>query len=220
MIDYWLTSSEQNDFYLKERKKFNNIKNNIHISAREEKPGQRLLTANVPLWRDGHRRKTLTLNCSSIVKCRRVGHHYAIVGPNVKREHNCPRVILRATKWTWVVIIGSPCWSKVTLVLSAKTWSILYWSELSLDDASYSHSCTQKTQQGEIFLSTFQIPQEIKLICLDTKYICIAVINGVKIVLYTLFIIPLERFFFDTLEWKRGVAAFTFLIRYDFTRLT
>jgi hypothetical protein len=60
---------------------------------------------------------------------------------------------------------------------------------LQLEVASYSHSCTQKTQQGEIFLSTFQIPQEIKLICLDKNYICIAVINWVNIVLYTLFII-------------------------------
>jgi hypothetical protein len=71
-----------------------------------------------------------------------------------------------------------------------------------------------------VFLSPFQILQEIELICLDKNYICIAVINWVKIVLYTLFIITLERFFFDTLEWKRGIAAFTFLIRYDFTRLT
>ena len=153
------------------------------------------------------------------MKCRRVGHHYAIVGPNAKREQNCPRVILRATKWTWVVIIGRPCWSKVTLIPSAKIWSILYWSELSLDDASYSHSCTQKHKES--FSITILNSPRNKVDMLRQKlYICIAVINWVNSVLYTLFIIPLERFFFDTLEWKRGVAAFTFLIRYDFTRLT
>jgi hypothetical protein len=61
-------------------------------------------TANGLLWRDVHRRKTLTLNCSSIVKCRSVWHHYAIVGP--KREHSCPRVILSATKWTWEKLLS------------------------------------------------------------------------------------------------------------------
>jgi hypothetical protein len=46
------------------------------------------------------------------------------------------------------------------------------------------------------------------------------VINWVKIVLYTLFIITLEVFFLWHTWMKKGIAAFTFLIRYDFTRLT
>jgi len=159
-----------------------------------------------------HRWKTLTLNCSSIVTCMRVWHHYAIVGPN--REHSCPRVILRATKWTWVVIIDSPC-STIRQNMIHFVLVRVVFGRYELFQLVYPENTTRR-----VFLSPFQIPQEIKLICIEKNYICIAVIYWVKIVLYTLFIITLERFFFDTLEWKRGIAAFTFLIRYDCTWLT
>ena len=175
------------------------------------KPVERLLTANGLLWRDVHRRKTLTLICSSIVKCRRVWHHYAIVGP--KREHSCPRVILSATKWTWVVIIDSPCSTLRHNMIHFVLFRVVF-ERYELFPLVY----PENTRRA--FLSPFQVLQEIKLICFDKNYICIAVINWVNIVLYSLFIITLERFFFDPLEWKRGIDAFTFFIRYDFTRLT
>ena len=150
-----------------------------------------------------HRRKTLTINCSSIVKCRRVWHHYAIVGP--KREHSCPRVILSATKWTWVVIIDSPC-STIRQNMIHFVLVRVVFGRYELFPLVYPENITRR-----VFLSRFKILQEIKLICLDKNYICIAVINWVKIVLYTLFIITLERFFLWHTWMKKGDSCVYFL---------
>ena len=96
------------------------------------------------------------------MKCRRVWHHYAIVGP--KREHSCPRVILRATKWTWVVIIDSPC-STIRQNMIHFVLVRVVFGRYELFLLVYPENTTRR-----VLLSPFQIPQEIKLICIDKNY--------------------------------------------------